>query len=50
MHAAGVDLLSVSKVMGHSSISTTAQYYVSVSMETKHKAITALSNIMAAHV
>jgi len=49
MHAAGVDLLSVSKVMGHSSISTTAQYYVSVSMDTKHKAIIALGNVLAAN-
>jgi integrase len=42
MHASGVDLLSISHVLGHSSIHTTAEFYAHVPNETKAKAISTL--------
>jgi len=42
MHAGGVDLLSISHVLGHASIRTTAEFYAHVPNETKAKAISTL--------
>ena len=42
MHASGVDLLSISHVLGHSSIRTTAEFYAHVPNESKAKAIATL--------
>jgi integrase len=46
MHENGVDLLSISHVLGHSSMSTTAAFYAHVPDGTKLKAVTALGEAL----
>lgn len=45
--SAGVDLDVISKLLGHSSITTTAKVYVKVQMETKQDAVKKLSRYLA---
>ena len=47
MHENGVDLLSISHVLGHSSMNTTATFYAHVPNGTKLKAIVALENVIS---
>jgi hypothetical protein len=46
MHENGVDLLSISHVLGHSSMSTTAAFYAHVPDGTKLRAVTALGEVL----
>jgi len=46
MHENGVDLLSISHVLGHSSMSTTAAFYAHVPNGTKLKAVAALGKVL----
>ena len=48
MHESGVDLLSISHVLGHSSMSTTAAFYAHVPNGTKLRAVTSLGEVLAA--
>ena len=46
MHENGVDLLSISHVLGHSSLNTTAAFYAHVPNGTKLKAVSTLGNAL----
>lgn len=48
MHENGVDLLSISHVLGHSSMSTTAAFYAHVPDGTKLRAVAALGEVLVA--
>lgn len=47
MHANNIPLLTISRILGHASISTTAEFYAHVEIDTKRDAIVALESAVS---